>query len=293
MHTRPVFCTDSVCQVLILFYFLLSASVNFVLCQSMFPKNNGHFESLSCQACRDGRQLDFKLRMAFQPIFDLSQKTMFAYEALARGPEGQGAGWVLEQVTKEHLYQFDQVARVTAIETAAKLKMETKLSINFLPNAVYKPETCIRATLEAAETFQFPTENLIFEVSEGEEPISIAHLVGILKEYRSQGFLSAIDDFGAGYSGLKLLTRLTPDIVKFDRDLISDIHLNPKKQKIMRHMISLARDLNILSVAEGIELPEERDWLLEAGIALQQGYLFARPALEKLETVETIISNMQ
>ncbi|MCB1199858.1 MAG: EAL domain-containing protein [Leptospiraceae bacterium] len=259
----------------------------------MFPKNNGHFESLSCQACRDGRQLDFKLRMAFQPIFDLSQKTMFAYEALARGPEGQGAGWVLEQVTKEHLYQFDQVARVTAIETAAKLKMETKLSINFLPNAVYKPETCIRATLEAAETFQFPTENLIFEVSEGEEPISIAHLVGILKEYRSQGFLSAIDDFGAGYSGLKLLTRLTPDIVKFDRDLISDIHLNPKKQKIMRHMISLARDLNILSVAEGIELPEERDWLLEAGIALQQGYLFARPALEKLETVETIISNMQ
>ncbi len=241
---------------------------------------------LSCQACRDGAGLPFTIRMAFQPILDLQKREIYAYEALVRGPQGEGAGWVLNQITPQLLYRFDQVARVTAIRTAAQLQMKEKLSINFLPNAVYKPETCIKATLEAAEEFGFDRTRLIFEVSESEEVISVSHLTGILEEYRYQGFLSAIDDFGAGYSGLKLLTRLTPDLVKFDRDLVSGIEGDSRKQKIMRHMIALARDMDIAIIAEGIEEPAERDWLFEHGIYLQQGYLFARPALEQLVSQE-------
>lgn len=237
---------------------------------------------LSCQACRDGAGLPFTLKMAFQPILDLRNKTIFAYEALVRGPNGEGAGWVLKQITPQLLYRFDQVARVTAIRTAAQLKMKEKLSINFLPNAVYKPETCIKATLEAAAEFGFDRSQLIFEVSESEEVVSVSHLTAILEEYRYQGFLSAIDDFGAGYSGLKLLARLTPDLVKFDRELISGIQGDSRKQKILRHMTGLAQDMNIAIIAEGVEEPAERDWLLKHGVYLQQGYLFARPALEKL-----------
>ena len=83
-------------------------------------------------------------------------------------PSGESAPTVLARVTEENRFRFDQACRVKAIKTAARLEMQSKLSINFMPNAIYRPELCIRSTLEAARAHNFPIERIIFETVEGE-----------------------------------------------------------------------------------------------------------------------------
>lgn len=112
---------------------------------------------------------------------------------------------MLSRVNADNRYRFDQACRVKAIKVAAELGMTTALSINFLPNAVYRPELCIRTTLEASEQFDFPVSRIIFEITEGEKVEDHSHLREIIQHYKSRGFRTAIDDFGAGYSGLHLL----------------------------------------------------------------------------------------
>jgi EAL domain-containing protein (putative c-di-GMP-specific phosphodiesterase class I) len=131
---------------------------------------------------------------------DLARRAISAHEALVRGVDGASAASVLSLVNESNRYAFDQRCRVKAIEGAARLGMQEKLSINFLPNAVYKPEACIQNTFSAAQRAGFPLSQIIFEVTEGEEVLDRAHLVNIFYEYRRFGFSTAIDDFGAGYS---------------------------------------------------------------------------------------------
>ena len=123
-------------------------------------------DTRSCAGCRQG-QFDRPLAMAFQPIIDVAARSVFAYEALVRGPAGESAGSILETIGRSELYAFDQACRVTAIETAAALGLgdsSCDLSINFLPNAVYETRACIRTTLQAAARTTFPTRKLIFEI---------------------------------------------------------------------------------------------------------------------------------
>ncbi|MDZ4332766.1 MAG: EAL domain-containing protein, partial [Pseudomonas sp.] len=119
--------------------------------------------------------------MAFQPIINLTTGSIFAHEALVRGIAGESAGSLLSQLNADNLYPFDQACRITALEWAAKLHVPAMVSINFMPNAVYKPETCIRATLEAAKRFNFPLQRIIFEVTEQEQVLDVDHLTGILR----------------------------------------------------------------------------------------------------------------
>lgn len=224
--------------------------------------------------------------MAFQPILDLHKAVPFAYEALVRGPAGEGAASVLAQVTDQNRYRFDQACRVKAIELAASLGLHRldgcHLSINFLPNAIYRPETCIRSTLEACNRFGFPSDRLMFEVTEGERVSDGEHLKGIFRDYRQRGFLTAIDDFGAGYAGLNLLTMFQPQVIKLDMDLIRDIDSHPPREAIVAGVVLTANRLGIQLIAEGVETQAERDSLLAMGIHLQQGYFYARPEIGRL-----------
>jgi EAL domain-containing protein (putative c-di-GMP-specific phosphodiesterase class I) len=242
-------------------------------------------DSLACEACADGIVAPFPFSMAFQPIVDLKARTVFAYEALVRGPVGEGAASVLAQVDEDNRYSFDQTCRVKAIELAAALGLPATgayLSINFLPGAVYQPKNCIRATLAAAKRTGFPTEKLIFEVTEGEQVKDKAHLKNIITEYRRQGFKTAIDDFGAGYAGLNLLSEFQPDIIKIDMELTRDIHNNAVRRSIVSAVVSVCAELKLTVIAEGVETCDEMESLLGLNITLQQGYLFARPAYEAL-----------
>lgn len=239
-----------------------------------------------CQGCRTGADLGFDFTMAFQPIVDLSQGSVWGYEALVRGADGEGAGHVLSQVNEGNRYVFDQASRVKAIEMAGKLLPPdgSHLSINFMPGAVYEPKACIRASLTAAERVGLDRSRLMFEFTENERIPDIAHIQNILHEYRKIGFITALDDFGAGYAGLNLLAKFQPDLIKIDMELVRDIATEPAKQVIVAGIVSVARALSITVLAEGIETEREARVLLAAGICLQQGYYFAKPEIGRLPT---------
>ena len=118
----------------------------------------------------------FAFTMAFQPIVDVSQRRVVYYEALVRGVNGESAFSILNQVTDELMYRFDQACRVKAIELASELGMTERLSINFLPNAVYEPEACIQSTLDTSRRVGWPTERLNFEITETERVVDRAHM---------------------------------------------------------------------------------------------------------------------
>lgn len=242
----------------------------------------GDASAAGCIRCRDAADLDLPLRMAFQPIVDAAARQVFGYEALVRGPDGEGAGWVLERVDDARLYTFDQTCRVLAIDTAARLGLAGMLSINFMPNAVYEPAACIRLTLAAAAKVGFPVERLMLELTESERIRDADHALGILAEYRKRGFVTAIDDFGAGYSGLALLAQCQPDVVKLDMGLVRGIEAAPAKRAIVAGVLSTCRELGCRVIAEGVETRAEYGQLRTLGIDLFQGYLIARPALEAL-----------
>jgi EAL domain-containing protein (putative c-di-GMP-specific phosphodiesterase class I) len=238
----------------------------------------------NCHGCRDGTAFTLPITMAFQPIVDLATGEVFAHEALVRGVAGEGAGHVLAAVDASNLYAFDQQCRVKAIELASRLGLADDgacLSINFLPKAVYEPRACIRLTLATAERTGFPPDRIIFEFTENEE-IDAPHLLSILQHYRSLGFKTAIDDFGAGHAGLNLLTRFQPDIVKIDMELIRGIDGDRVKRTVMRHLIRMLEEIEVLALCEGVETRAELAALEDLGVRLVQGYLIARPAFEAL-----------
>lgn len=235
--------------------------------------------STGCLGCKTQPEDSFDFTMAFQPILDASQEEIYAHEALVRGVNGEPAGKILGQVTEQNRYWFDQQCRVKAIELAAQLGLGPKqrLSINFLPNAVYEPAACIRMTVETARKVGLPLDRIIFEVTEGEQVIEHDKLVAIIRAYKEFGLLTAIDDFGAGYSGLNLLADFQPDIIKLDMALTRNINSDRVRRSIVAGILTVCRELEIMVIAEGIETPEEYATLREMGVRHFQGYLFARP----------------
>ena len=243
--------------------------------------------------CTTSSRLDFDFSMAFQPIYDAVAGRGWGYEALVRGVSGEGAFDVLSKVSPEQKYRFDQDCRVKAIELASRLfpaGEDLKLSINFMPNAVYEPAACLRATLLAAGRSSFPTSSIMFEFTEDEEVSDTGHLTNIITEYRRHGFTTAIDDFGAGHAGLGLLVDFQPDLIKIDMKLIRGIDTSPARQAVVAGIVSITRELDITVLAEGIETEAEFLVLKAAGIRLFQGYWFAKPAFEELPQVHSDVT---
>jgi EAL domain-containing protein (putative c-di-GMP-specific phosphodiesterase class I) len=238
-----------------------------------------------CSGCRDGSDFVIPFAMAFQPIVDTESGQPFAYEALIRGVDGAGAGSVLSQVTAENRYSFDQACRVKAIEAAMAaglMETDARLSINFLPNAVYSPMACIQLTLRTAETVGLPIDRLIFEFTENEEMGSPDHVSSIIDTYKQIGFAVAIDDFGSGHSGLNMFARFVPDEIKLDMELVRGIDADARRQAIVASLAAMCRELDTLVIAEGIETAEEAAMLQQLGVRYHQGYWYARPALNQL-----------
>lgn len=239
----------------------------------------------ACIGCA-GDQLSFDITFAFQPIVDVTQGKIESYEALVRGPAGESAVEILSKIDERSRYRFDQTCRTTAISLAARLGMTTKLNLNFMPNAVYRPELCIKSTLTAARSANFPAERIVFEFLETERISDPQHVRNILAEYRRLGFATAIDDFGAGYAGLGLLADFQPDLIKIDMKLVRDVDHSRVQQAIVGAIVTMCRQLGVRVVAEGVESFGEYHWLRQRGVELFQGYLFAKPGFESLPTVD-------
>ncbi|RJU00277.1 EAL domain-containing protein [Arthrobacter frigidicola] len=243
---------------------------------------------MACESCAASLKPGFDFSMAFQPIYDAVSARIWGYEALVRGVSGEGASEILSKISPEQRYRFDQDCRVKAIELASRLfpvGEDLKLSINFMPNAVYEPAACLRATLRAAARCSFPTSSIMFEFTENEEVTDTVHLTNIITEYRRHGFTTAIDDFGAGHAGLGLLVEFQPDLIKIDMKLVRGIDTSPARRAVVTGIVTIAEELGISVLAEGVETEAEFLFLRAVGIRLFQGYWFAEPAFEQLPQV--------
>ena len=246
---------------------------------------------MKCSGCRNGESLGFDIRTAFQPIVDLTTGRPYAFEALVRGTNGESAGEILGRVTEDNRYAFDQACRVNAIREAVAaglLDTEAKLSINFMPNAVYSPLACIKLTMETALETGLPTNRLIFEFTENER-LDTDHVRSIVRAYQALGFTTAIDDFGSGHAGLGLLANLQTDAIKLDMDLIRNLDTSLARRQIVKSLVNLSREMGLLLVAEGIETQEELRVLEDIGVRYVQGYLFAQPQIGTLPHVGEIV----
>ncbi len=220
----------------------------------------------------------------YQPIvYARDTRKVYAYEALLRGREPDGAlvspGRMLELARDaDLLFQLDLAARLSAVREAARLGLRVPIFINFTPTAIYDPAYCLRSTVATISELGMGPENVVFEIIESDHTPDASHLRALIAYYRKEGFRVALDDLGAGYSSLNLIHQLRPDIMKLDMELIRGIHEDAYKASITQKLLELAQKLGILTVAEGIETPEELRWVRQHGVDFVQGYLIAKPA---------------
>ncbi|MBD1876452.1 EAL domain-containing protein [Nodosilinea sp. FACHB-131] len=226
----------------------------------------------------------------FQPIVSIDDTAqIYGYESLLRGLDEHGnlvmPGPIFELAAEAGLLpQLDRVARLSAINQASQHNLAGRIFINFSPTALYDPVSCLRSTVDAIDRAGILHEQVVFEVVESDNPQDLDHLKTVLKYYRDAGFAVALDDLGSGYSGLNLLHQLRPDFVKLDMELIRNVHVDLYKASITEKLLEIAQNLNIKTVAEGIECVEELNWLQERGATFAQGYLIAKPGATPAKT---------
>lgn len=175
------------------------------------------------------------------------------------------------------LFQLDLYARRSAVTEAARHKIAAKVFINFAPNSIYEPQSCLRSTVKMIDEVGLRREQVVFEIVESERLPEMPLLERIVGYYRDNGFGVALDDVGSGYSSLGVMLALKPDYIKVDRSLVCDVHLDQARAVVARKLLETAQELELKTIAEGIEKIEEFEWVNRHGVDFVQGYYFARP----------------
>jgi EAL domain-containing protein (putative c-di-GMP-specific phosphodiesterase class I) len=214
-----------------------------------------------------------KVFMVFQPIISWSGQKAFGYEALVRSSEASlphpGALFgAAEQLRRSK--DLGRVIRQRTTETALPEGLNLFLNLHaddLLEDELFDPSTALSKI----------AHRVVLEITERAQLDGIPDTARRIAELRNLGFRIAVDDIGAGYSGLSSFALLKPDIVKLDMSLVRDIHRDPVKHRLAGLVIDLCSDLGIMVVGEGIEVAAERDVLVALGCDLLQGYLFGRP----------------
>jgi EAL domain-containing protein (putative c-di-GMP-specific phosphodiesterase class I)/ActR/RegA family two-component response regulator len=215
------------------------------------------------------------LHMAYQPIVAWSTKTVYAYEALLRSKEPSlpHPGAVLDAAERlGRVHDLGRLIRAKALQPLERLPDGVLLFLNLHPADLLDEQLFLPTGALAAVAGR-----VVLEITERATLDDIRDVRARIASLRKIGFRIAVDDLGAGYAGLTSFTLLEPDVVKLDMALVRNIHREPKKQTVVRTMITMCKELGIVVTSEGIEVPEERDELERAGCDLMQGYLFAKP----------------
>jgi diguanylate cyclase (GGDEF)-like protein len=232
------------------------------------------------------------LDIAFQPILNINTGRIFAVEALLRNVEDAGFKSIFslfDKVYKEGmLYPFDIKLREVAFKKFTTIENYEKIKLFYnLDNRLFEiPNYSHGNTTRLLTKFNIPKDNLCFEISERHEITQECDISTVLKHYQDEDFGIAIDDFGIGHSGYKLLYESTPEIIKIDRFFLSSIENNLKKKLLVRNITNLAIQFGIKVVAEGVETREELLTCRDIGCHYVQGYLVQRPTL-KTEEIES------
>lgn len=217
----------------------------------------------------------------FQPIVSIPEGKIFGYEALTRLPEGScfksPSDLFNVAAATGLLYPLEKVTREGALHSLENFTLKERLFLNINPQVINDPHFTSGETKTFIDCYNLSPENIIFEITEKTAIDNYAAFRSTLDHYRNQGFLIAIDDFGAGYSSLETIAKLQPDFIKLDMSLVRDVHLKPVLQALIETFLSFAHKTHTRVIAEGIETEEEFLCLAQLGITLGQGYFLARP----------------
>lgn len=221
------------------------------------------------------------LHSLFQPIVSLSDRRILGYEALTRGPSNSAlhSPVSLFAVARQagRLSELEMACRDSACRRFSQQGLEGKLFLNISPESLLEPSHPPGRTLELLDSYGIPPSRVVIELTEQTPTDDFGLLYNALHHYRDMGFSIALDDLGAGYSSLRLWSELRPDYVKIDRHFIDGIHQDAVKREFVGSMLQMAKASRALVIAEGIELQEELEVLIDMGIDLVQGYLLCRP----------------
>lgn len=215
--------------------------------------------------------------------------SIFGYEALSRGPENtemHSPVVLFEHAeTYDKLWELEVLCRTKAFENYNKCNSQQfassndiiKLFLNVDPNIMNDSEYRKGFTREHISKFSLNAENVIFEITEREAINNLCGFKEIVQNYKEQDYMIAIDDAGAGYSGLNLISDIHPHFIKLDMNLIRDVDTDFTKQSLIKSMCDFANQTNINLIAEGIEKESELVKLIEIGVHYGQGYLIQKP----------------
>lgn len=212
------------------------------------------------------------LSVVFQPLVELGRRRIFAYEALVRSnaPEYRSPPALFTAaIEADCCGALGRLIRELAIEHCPSFP----LFLNVHPNEfdegwLVQPDDPI-----------FRHEHPIYlEITES-VPLSHFHYChSVLNEIRGKGIMVAVDDLGAGYSNLKYIADLAPEVVKLDRGLVTELWRDKRRQRLVTSIVRLCVELGARVVAEGLEDADEVQAALDSGAHFGQGYALARPS---------------
>lgn len=224
----------------------------------------------------------------FQPIVDMRSMEILGYEALSRGPiETEFSSPLLLFILAAEYglsFELDRLCRRKAFEAIRHIKTDKKIFINTLSMTIHDPEFRGAYLEGVLEDLKIKPENVVFEVSEKLAIDNYDLFRNAMKDYTDIGIVHASDDIGTGHSDLERIMELSPGYMKIDLSFVAGIDKSYIKQEIVKAIVQLAKNIDSMVIAEGIETPGEYEKLKELGVPYGQGFLLGRPA-ENLITV--------
>ena len=241
----------------------------------------------SLVAARRRRQQLFDLVLSrqitsvYEPIVEVESRTVFGYEALARGPEGSElhSPRVLFATATEQdlLFQLDCLCRQSGLHGAKDLPGGAKLFLNVRPTTIHDPAFRAESISKTLEACGLRPQDMVFEISEQESIGNFDIFREVRDYYRGLGFQIALDDTGAGYASLEAVMELSPDFIKMDRAFVHGIDEDQGRQELLRALRSVADRIGARIIGEGLDTLEELATLGRLGIPYGQGWLFGKP----------------
>jgi EAL domain-containing protein (putative c-di-GMP-specific phosphodiesterase class I) len=222
-----------------------------------------------------------RIRSVYEPIVEVKSRTVFGYEALARGPRDNPlhSPLALFAVAEEEglLFPLDCLCRKSGLVGAKGLPEGTHLFLNVRPTAIHDPDFRSAALRKTLEVCGLAPNDVVLEISEQESIENFEIFREIRDYYRKLGFRIALDDTGAGYASLEAVVELAPDFIKVDRAFVRGVDEDPSRQELLHALQKVACSLGSEIIAEGLDTLEELATLGKLGIRYGQGWLFGHP----------------
>jgi EAL domain-containing protein (putative c-di-GMP-specific phosphodiesterase class I)/GGDEF domain-containing protein len=236
--------------------------------------------------------LNEKVLTLYQPIVSIADGNPIAYEALSRGIPNSifASADDLFDAAIHHrlLVELDRVCRKKALERSTHLPDKVKIFINTLPATMHDPEFQGKYLIDILNRARLTPDRIVIEITEKMVIDNLGLFQDTMHYFTDLGMTLAVDDVGAGYSGLETVSKLNPGYLKVDRSLVQNVHASAANREILKGIVMLGRGMGARIIAEGIETNEALETLRETGVEYGQGYLFGRPSAMISENEEPV-----